>query len=67
MFEGTDFLAIEGMSYSTVLALMSEVGFNGIKRFKTARHFASWLRLAPNNKVSGGKCFQVKYPKEATD
>ena len=49
MFEGTDLLAIEGMSFSTVLALMSEVG---IKNFPTAKHFASWLRLAPNNKVS---------------
>lgn len=63
MFEGTDLLAIEGMSYSTVLALMSEVGIEGIKKFKTAKHFASWLRLAPNNKVSGGKVLSSKVPK----
>lgn len=63
MFEGTDLLAIEGMSYSTVLALMSEVGIEGIKRFPTAKHFASWLRLAPNNKVSGGKLLSSKVPK----
>ena len=63
MFEGTDLLAIEGMSYSTVLALMSEVGIEGIKKFKTAKHFASWLRLAPNNKVSGGKVMSSKVPK----
>ena len=63
MFEGTDFLAIEGISYSTVLALMSEVGLEGIRRFKTAKHFASWLRLAPNNKVSGGKVLSSKVPK----
>jgi transposase len=63
MFEGTDLLAIEGMSYSTVLALMSEVGIEGIKKFKTAKHFASWLRLAPNNKVSGGKLLSSKVPK----
>ena len=63
MFEGTDFLAIEGISYSTVLALMSEVGLEGIKRFKTGKHFASWLRLAPNNKVSGGKVLSSKIPK----
>ncbi len=30
VFEGTDLPAIEGMSYSTVLALMSEVGIEGI-------------------------------------
>ncbi|MEX2411642.1 MAG: transposase [Candidatus Paceibacterota bacterium] len=63
MFEGTDILAIEGMSFSTVLALMSEVGIEGIKKFKTAKHFASWLRLAPNNKVSGGKLLSSKVPK----
>lgn len=63
MFEGTDLLAIEGMSYSTVLALMSEVGIEGIKKFPTAKHFASWLRLAPNNKVSGGKVLSSRIPK----
>jgi len=63
MFEGTDLLAIEGVSYSTVLSLMSEVGLEGIKKFKTAKHFTSWLRLAPNNKVSGGKLLSSKVPK----
>jgi hypothetical protein len=63
MFEGTDLLAIEGMSYSTVLALMSEVGIEGIRKFPTAKQFTSWLRLAPNNKVSGGKVLSSKVPK----
>lgn len=63
MFEGCDLLAIEGMSYSTVLALMSEVGIEGIRKFPSAKHFASWLRLAPNNKVSGGKVLSSKVPK----
>lgn len=63
MFEGTDLLAIEGMSYSTVLALMSEVGIEGIRKFSSAKHFCSWLRLAPNNKVSGGKVLSSKVPK----
>lgn len=62
-FEGVDLLAIEGMSYSTVLSLMSEVGLDGIKRFKTAKHFSSWLRIAPNNKISGGKILSSKVPK----
>lgn len=60
MFEGTDLLAIEGMSYSTVLSLMSEIGIDGIKKFPTAKHFTSWLRLAPNNKISGGKILSSK-------
>ncbi|MFN0048425.1 MAG: IS110 family transposase [Cytophagales bacterium] len=63
MFEGNDLLAIEGMSYSTVLSMMSEVGVDGIRKFKTAKHFTSWLRLAPNNKISGGKVLSSKVPK----
>ena len=62
-FEGVDLMAIEGMSYSTILSLISEVGVDGIKHFSTAKHFASWLRLAPNNKISGGKVFSSKIPK----
>lgn len=62
-FEGVDLMAIEGMSYSTVLSLISEVGADGIKRFPTAKHFANWLRLAPNNKISGGKVLSSKVPK----
>lgn len=63
MFEGTDLLSIEGMSYSTVLALMSEIGIEGIRKFPTSKHFTSWLRLAPNNKISGGKILSSKVPK----
>jgi transposase len=63
MFEGNDILAIEGVSYSTVLAIMSEIGIEGIRKFPTAKHFASWLRLVPNNKISGGKILSSKVPK----
>jgi len=62
-FEGVDLMAIEGMGYSTVLSIMSEVGLEGIKQFKSAKHFASWPRLAPNNKISGGKILSSKVPK----
>lgn len=62
-FEGVDLLAIEGVSHSTILTLMSEVGLEGIKKFTTAKQFASWLRLSPNNKISGGKVLSNKIPK----
>jgi transposase len=42
---------------------MSEVGIEGIRKFPTAKYFASWLGLAPNNKVSGGKLLSSKVPK----
>jgi transposase len=62
-FEGVDLLSIEGVSHSTVLSVMSEVGLEGLKKFETAKQFASWLRLAPNNKISGGKVLSHKVPK----
>jgi len=62
-FEGIDLMAIEGVSHSTVLSVMSEVGLEGLKKFESAKQFASWLRLVPNNKVSGGKVLSKKVPK----
>ena len=62
-FEGVDLLAIEGVSHSTVLSIMSEVGLEGLKKFDTSKQFVSWLRLAPNNKISGGKVLSSKLPK----
>lgn len=56
-------MKIEGVSHATVLTLMSEVGPEGFKKFETAKQFASWLRLAPNNKISGGKVLSNKIPK----
>lgn len=62
-FGGVDLLAIPGVSFSTILSLMSEIGEKGFDKFPTAKHFSSWLRLAPNNRVSGGKVLSHKIPK----
>jgi hypothetical protein len=62
-FDGVDLYAIEGFSHGTVLTLMSELGENGIKKFVNAQHFTSWLRLAPNNKISGGRILSSRTPK----
>jgi transposase len=56
-------MAIEGVSHSTILTLISEVGPEGFKKFPTAKHFTSWLRLAPNNMISGGKVLSHRLPK----
>ncbi len=61
-FDGVDLLAIPGVSHSTVLSIMSEMGPEGFSKFPTAQHFASWLRLAPNNKISGGKTLSNRIP-----
>ena len=53
-YYGVDLFAIESVSMNTVLSLISEIG-DGIYKFATAKQFTSFLRLAPNNKISGGK------------
>ena len=62
-FGGVDLMAIEGLGHSTILSIISEVGPEGFSKFETAKHFTSWLRLAPNNKISGGKLLSSKTPK----
>ncbi len=62
-FGGTDFMAVEGVSHATILTLISEVGPDGFKKFPTAKHFTSWLRLAPNNRISGGRVLSSRTPK----
>ena len=62
-FSGVDLMKIEGVSHATILTIMSEVGPEGFKKFETTNQFASWLRLAPNNKISGGKVLSNKIPK----
>lgn len=62
-FDGVDLMAIEGVSHATVLSIMSEIGPEGFKKFSTSKEFGSWLRLAPNNKISGGKVLSNRIPK----
>ena len=62
-FEGVDLMEIEGVNDATVMAFISEIGLEGIKKFKTSKEFTAWLRLAPNNKISGGKVLSHHLPK----
>ena len=57
----TDLFAIPGMGHSTVLCLLTTLG-NDIHKFATAKSFASWLRLVPNNKISGGRILSHRTP-----
>lgn len=64
LYYGVDLFAIEGISVNTVLTLIAEIG-TGFHKFKTAKQFTSFLRLAPNNRVSGGKVISSRTPKGA--
>jgi transposase len=52
---GVDLFRINGLNSETVLRITSEVGVEVASRFPTEKHFASWLCLSPNNKITGGK------------
>ena len=62
-FEGIDLMAIEGVSEGLIMTLIAEIGLEGIRKFPTAKQFTAWLRLAPNNKISGGKVLSNHIPK----
>jgi transposase len=51
---GVDLTAIEGIGVLTSLVLLTEVGPE-VSRFRTEKHFCSWLGLCPDNRISGGK------------
>ena len=51
---GTDLTRIDGIDVMTAMTILSEAGWD-MSKWKTEHHFVSWLRLCPDNKVSGEK------------
>jgi len=51
---GVDLTQIHGLGPSLALKLIGECG-SDLQAWPSAKHFTSWLCLAPGNKVSGGK------------
>ena len=62
---GVDLTQIDGISESTALTILSEIGMD-MNQWKTEKNFASWLALCPNNKITGGKVFQRRTRKSAS-
>lgn len=56
---GVDLTRIDGIDETTALKVLAATGTN-MSRWKTEKHFASWLGLSPDNKVSGGKVLNTK-------
>ena len=61
---GVDLTEIDSINESAALSLIAEVGVD-MSRWKTEKHFASWLTLCPNNKISGGKVLKRATRKSA--
>src|SRR5271167_3936567 len=51
---GTDLTQIDGIDVMTAMTILSEAGWD-MSKWKTEAHFVSWLRLCPDNRISGGK------------
>ena len=54
-----DLTQIHGFGPYTVLRLVAECG-DDMRKWPTAKHFTSWLCLAPGNKISGGRLLSSK-------
>jgi transposase len=51
---GTDLTQIDSIDVMTAATIVSEVGWD-MSKWKTEDHFVSWLRLCPDNRISGNK------------
>jgi len=58
-FLGADLTQIHGLGAYSVLRLIAECG-DDMRKWPTAKHFTSWLTLAPGNKISGGRLLSSK-------
>jgi transposase len=57
---GMDATQVPGMQEGTALVLFTELGPDFVAKFPTAKCFASWLGLCPDNRITGGKIISVK-------
>lgn len=56
---GVDLTKITGLSEQNIWVIISEVGID-LKPWSSEKKFSSWLALAPNNMVSGGKVLKSR-------
>jgi transposase len=62
---GVDLTDIDGIDVLTAQTVTSEIGLD-MSKWKTVKHFTSWLGLCPCNKISGGKIL-MKFSKKITN
>src|SRR6266571_3025156 len=51
---GTDLTRINGIDVMTAMTIISEAGWD-MSKWPDVDHFVSWLRLCPDNRISGNK------------
>jgi transposase len=60
---GVDLCKLPGISEVTAMELISETGTD-MSKWSSSKHFAAWLNLAPNTKITGGKVISSKMMKK---
>jgi transposase len=61
---GVDLSQIDAIGPQAALQLVAEIGTD-MSRWPSADHFTSWMTLAPNNKISGGRLLSSRTPPSA--
>lgn len=61
---GVDLTQMPALGPYTALRLISEIGTD-MSRWRSAEAFASWLSLAPDNKITGGRLLSSRTPASA--
>lgn len=51
---GVDLTQVDGLSTVSIQTILSETGVD-MNKWPSVKHFAAWLCLAPNNRITGGK------------
>lgn len=60
---GVNVTKVWGIKENTAIELLSEIGVD-MSKWQTEKHFVSWLGLAPNNKISGGRIISSRVLKK---
>ena len=56
---GVDLTRIDGIDGFTALKVVSEIGTD-MAKWPSAKHFASWLGLSPDHRITGGRIMSSK-------
>lgn len=56
---GVDLTVVDGLDDSTVQIVLSETGTD-MSKWRTEKHFCSWLGLAPHNDITGGQVIRSR-------
>jgi transposase len=59
---GVDLTQVHGLDAVLAQEIISEIGLD-MSKWRTDKHFTSWLKLAPYNEISGGKVLKRKTAK----